>query len=243
MNHHEAKFILRAYRPDGADAGDPVFAPALDAAGRDPALKAWLDHEQATDHAIRDKLRESQPPPGLREAILAGSRASRRPRPWWQNPAWMAVAACIAIVFGLAVRLRPAGPTAQEFAAFALNELTAAEGDHDGGRPELRAIQTRIASLPTPLPGNPSLNGDELRRAGCRVLKFAGHDVLELCFKRNGRWYHLYAIRAGEVSRGVADPHALTLTKGGISATAWKDAHYAYALVTGAGPEALRKLM
>lgn len=243
MNHHEAKFLLRAYRPNTADAGDPVFAQALNAAEHDPILKAWLDREEAMDRAMRAKLRAVQPPAGLREAILAGSRASHRPRSWWKNPIWMAAAACIAIALSLTLRLRPTGPSAHEFAAFALNELATDGSSHDGGRPELGKIQAQIASLQLPLPGNPAVDGDDLRRAGCRVMQFAGHNVFELCFERNGQWYHLYAVRVEDLSRGTADPQSLMMTKGKFSSTAWKDAKFAYALVTGDGPEALRKLI
>ena len=36
MDKEEARFILRCFRPDGADAGNPDFAEAVTAAG-DPA--------------------------------------------------------------------------------------------------------------------------------------------------------------------------------------------------------------
>ena len=34
-----------------------------------------------------------------------------------------------------------------------------------------------------------------LRSTGCRTLNFAGHDVLEVCFQRNGAWFHCYIAR------------------------------------------------
>ncbi|MBC8040705.1 MAG: hypothetical protein H7Y06_09195, partial [Opitutaceae bacterium] len=72
MNTNEAKFILRARRPDGRDDADPRFQEALEQARRDPALAAWMAREQAFDEAVAARLRAVEPPAGLRDAILAG---------------------------------------------------------------------------------------------------------------------------------------------------------------------------
>ena len=42
MTNERAKFVLGAYRPNGADAKDPMFAEALEQAKRDPNLAAWF---------------------------------------------------------------------------------------------------------------------------------------------------------------------------------------------------------
>ena len=243
MNHHEAKFLLRARRPDGSDGKDPVFAEALAEAEKNPALKAWLENEAAFDRALASKLREIQPPPGLRDAILAGSRVSSRKKSSWSRPAWLALAAAIAVLAALALRLKPSGHSAQEFAEYALHELATAHDEHNGHRPELAELQSRFANASLPLPGTVKINPDELRRLGCRTVSFASHEVFEICFKRDGIWYHLYAARVQDFSRGTADPKSLVTTKGHFSATAWKDAEFAYALVTFDGADALRRLI
>jgi len=243
MNHHEAKFLLRAYRPDSGDAGDPVFAGALDAANHDPALQAWLEREQAFDRALGAKLRGIQPPPGLRDAILAGSRASRHRRSRWKIPAWLAAAACIALAFTLFPRTRPIEPSAREFAEFALNELATSGSGHNGHRADLSGLQAHLASASLPLSDNPGVSGDELRDADCRVIKFAGHDVFEVCFQRDGHWYHLYALRIENLAPGAVDARSMLTSRGLFATTAWKDARFAYALVTHDGAEALRKLI
>ena len=103
MNPHDSKFILRARRPGGSDADDPIFAEALAATERDPQLKAWHEREQRTDAALSAKLREIAPPPDLTAAILAGARASV-PRPaWWRRPGWLAAAAAFAVLMSLVV--------------------------------------------------------------------------------------------------------------------------------------------
>ena len=47
MTREQAKEILSMYRAGGADAGDPFFAEALEAANSDPTLKAWLCEQEA----------------------------------------------------------------------------------------------------------------------------------------------------------------------------------------------------
>ena len=126
MNNEQAKFILRAYRPGGRDAADPAFGDALRQAQADPALGAWLAREQSLDGAVASKLRALSPPPELREAILAGSRVSfAAPARGWRLPAWLAVAASIAVLiagagsYGLHVS-RQGRASLDRLAAFAL---------------------------------------------------------------------------------------------------------------------------
>ncbi len=101
MNHDEAKFILRAYRPGGQDTDDPQFAEALAHARRDPELSRWLAEQTALDAAIGSKLNSIPVPADLKATILAGRKVvPMRPLPWWQrslNP-W-AAAAALAVTF------------------------------------------------------------------------------------------------------------------------------------------------
>src|SRR4051812_36323321 len=107
MNNPEAKFILGAYRPDGRDAGDPMFAGALSQAEHEPELHAWFESQRKFDATIAGKLRDVAPPAELREAILAGVRASQPRRHWWTNPAWLAAAAAIVVLAAVTVTVVP----------------------------------------------------------------------------------------------------------------------------------------
>jgi hypothetical protein len=243
MNDNEAKFLLRAFRPDGSDALDPRFADALAQAEKSPALQSWFKREKSFDCAIAGKLREVQPSAGLRDAILAGGRVSQRPQTRRKNFAWLALAASIALTLTVALRLHHTGPSAHDFAEFALTELATASDQHHGGGPEQAAMQARLANSTLPLPGSTTLDPAELRRAGCHTVAFAGHEVFEICFVRDGKMFHLYAARTKDFAAGAAQANALVTTKGRFAATAWKDNEFTYALVTEAGTEALRKLI
>lgn len=246
MNADEAKFLLRARRPGGRDVADPLFAEALAEAERDPKLRAWHEGEERFDAAVAGKLGEIAPPAGLREAILAGANATARSRKvWWRAPGWLTAAAAVAVMLAMAGRFifSERGPQLDELAVLAMQDLAHAHDDHVGHPPELASVQTHLASVATPLRGNLKVDLDELRRSRCRSVRIAGHEVFEVCFQREGVWFHLYATRGGTRARGEAIVRELGAGADRVAVAAWSDAKYSYALVTGAGPAVLRRLL
>jgi hypothetical protein len=77
MDKEEARFILRCFRPDGADAENPDFAEALAWAAKDRELGDWLAHERASDADFATALNAVTIPSSLREEILAGLAVER----------------------------------------------------------------------------------------------------------------------------------------------------------------------
>jgi len=77
MDKEQAKFILRSFRPDGADVNDRDFAEALALAMEDRELGEWLAGERAFDAAFTKALALVELPETLRHDILgclAGER-------------------------------------------------------------------------------------------------------------------------------------------------------------------------
>lgn len=92
MTTREAKEQLLLYRGPTDDV-DPQFQEALASARRDPELAEWLREQAKCYGAIRSKLREMEPPPGLSEKIVR-----RRPIPFpydWSRIAQLAAAIVI----------------------------------------------------------------------------------------------------------------------------------------------------
>lgn len=153
MTIEEAKFILSAYRPNGSDAGLPAFGDALRMAAGDPGLEAWFTRSRAYDEAVARKLRQIVPPPGLREAILAGARASDAQRSRAPGMAWIAglaaAAALVIVVFSMKAPARPETGNAA-LAAFAINDMV---HEKHGGRGEpasalVAELETKGARIP-----------------------------------------------------------------------------------------------
>jgi len=77
MDKEEARFILRCFRPDGADAENPDFAEALAWAAKDRELGEWLARERSSDAGFAEALAAVSIPSSLREEILAGLALER----------------------------------------------------------------------------------------------------------------------------------------------------------------------
>ncbi|MFZ9937660.1 MAG: hypothetical protein ACO3JG_11485, partial [Luteolibacter sp.] len=70
MDKDQAKFILRSFRPDGADADDRDFAAALALALEDRELGEWLADERALDAGFAAALASIAVPEALRREVL-----------------------------------------------------------------------------------------------------------------------------------------------------------------------------
>lgn len=248
MNNDEAKFILGAYRPDGRDAADLTFREALAHAEADPTARTWFERARAVDAALSAKLAALAPPAGLREAILAGARASQpRARPWNEHPALMAAA--IVMLLGIltwSVRLTTAPEVldaADDFTQLAVRDLAEFHGRHVGHPPGLAALQAQLASAAPPLAKPALIDVDQLRRQRCRRVVVAGHEMFEVCFQRDGRWFHLYAAQRGDFAAEALGSTARLTTHGKLVAASWADQENIYTLVTSGPPESLRPLI
>lgn len=243
MNHDEAQFILRTYRSDGRyRSGDPLFADALAAAQRDAGLSEWFAREQALDEVVANKLDAVQPPAGLREAIVVGARASRRPAAWWQQP-WKLAAAIALIAVPLSIALvlsRAPAFGAADLAQFAVDELATGRHQHFE-TPAVTALAQQFAHTVHPMPTDVAIDADLLHRTGCRSIQFAGREIFEICFERTGTRYHLYVARGSRAQSPDAPP--TFVTRGEFAAASWSRAGNLYTLVTHGGVEALRRVL
>jgi hypothetical protein len=244
MNNQEAKFILSAYRPNGADADDAMFGEAIKQARQDPTLAAWFAREQAHDSAVAGKLAQMTPPDGLRAAILAGVRASEAPRPFWRQPIWQLVGAAAAILLVFSSVFGTKRAAANDLVAFALKDTAFAQ--HDGHGESVKALQAVLGNSATRLQNGLALNFSELRQTGCRTLNLNGQEVFEVCFNRGGQWFHLYALHSPSPVNGTRSGMALTVQqKDKFSCASWTDAAtgYRYAVVGEGKADAVQNLL
>ena len=246
MNNSEAKFILNAYRPGGRDADDATFGAALAQARNDPALGAWLVREQAHGAAVAAKLRVVAPPAGLREAILTGARmsggATASRRTWWKQPAWLALAASVAVLLSAAAwwRLVPVGGgSLEEFAVnFVDHGFTLTKHSAD-----VAVLKTWLGEQHRPLPEALPAKFAELRALGCRALDFQGREVSLVCFERGGKEFHVFVARREDLPNAPAEPAPRLIDRGKLVAATWTDAKNRYVVVSDAGMDAMKRLL
>ena len=246
MNNEEAKFILQGYRPNGADAGDATFCAAVEQAKLDPMLGEWFAKQQAFDAAVSAKLAQITAPAELRAAILAGGRvtaagASQR-RAWWNHPVWMGAAASVAVLLAAGLVLWPKQASAFDDFALADTRLSATHG-HDSHGEASNALRLMLGQPTTKLGQRLPVNFATLRDTGCRHVSYRGRDVLEICFKRNGEWFHCYIGRAvdfPDIERGAAP---VVVDKGNGAVASWADAEHAVVVVSKTGRKSLEALL
>lgn len=98
MDKEQARFILRSFRPDGADVDDRDFAEALALATADRELGEWLAAERAFDAEFATALASIELPDKLRDGILQSLAASREDFPEAEGPADIAMIGALASI-------------------------------------------------------------------------------------------------------------------------------------------------
>ena len=243
MTNQEAKFTLGAYRAGGQDAGDPVFAEALEQAKRDPALGAWLAKEQAHDAIVTAKLREVAPPPGLRAAILAGAQAGSTRQAWWKQPVWLAAAAAVALLLAVGGTFLPGGRASGE-PATRLGEPVLADlnvAGHAGHETATGELKAWLEALGEKLAVSSGLNFAQMKAKGCRTLTLGGRELAELCFERNGLVFHLYTMPRTALPELTLGVKPTFVAQAGKAAAVWSDDTLHYVLAIGAGLDAIKR--
>lgn len=246
MNNEEAKFILHAYRANGADAADPMFAAALEQTRRDPELGEWFRRLQDFDRSIAAKLRAVTPPADLRGAILAGTSASAPPVrvQWWRRSPLLAMAASVALL--LAVGGSVFWTTTRASAASELPEFAAdyiAGGfflaEHSANVSDLRAwLAKQDAPLPVELPAG----FKQLRGLGCKTIEYRGKNISLLCFGE-GKEYHLFVAKRADFPTLPAHEVPQFSSRKGLAAATWADADHHFVVVTDDTMKALKQCL
>jgi hypothetical protein len=193
---------------------------------------------------VTARLREVAPPAGLRDAILAGARMQRKTS-WWRGPNTLAMAAGVALILGIAA-LWSAGrarPGAESLALGSMAEWE--EPTHHplvlGGSGALREL---LAAPGLRLTAGLPLDFDRLKAGGCRPIRIAGREVLEVCFIREGLGeLHLYIARRADFGGDALDAEPMFRERGTLASVTWTDARHAYVLVSDGGPASLRAVL
>jgi hypothetical protein len=194
-----ARFLLNAYRSNGADAQDPVFRDALEQAARDPELGAWFTEQRAFDSIIAEKLSRIEPPATLRSAILAGIKNHPSVRRFSIRPL-LALAAMIVlsgiILVPMLTGLYSGSDSIDRYrkanlamlAAVPAPKLDLLTASFSSTQEYLEEMQAPcIHSLPASLLALPT--------AGCKTLHWHSHTLSLTCFRLpSGELLHIFVI-------------------------------------------------
>ncbi len=199
ITNESAKFVLNAYRPNGADAQDPVFRDALEQAARDPELAAWFKEQRTFDSLIAGKLAEFEPPAGLYATILAGI-SSRSPMRRFNFKPLLALAAILVLSGTILVPrlMENSSPSRlmEQYQTANLEMLSSAPAPTlDLVTAEFSRTKEYLAEMKAPFA--PSLPGSlqDLPTAGCKTLRWRGQSLSLTCFRLpSGELLHVFVI-------------------------------------------------
>ncbi len=245
MNREEAQFILGAYRPNSEDAHDPQFQEALTLARQDPLLGQWFAEQQALDRAFAAKLR-SRPIPSDLKARLLLARATGVCAPRWRQPAWIAAAACLALLFALAGSLLLRRGQATDFTEFrtAMANASLDMSDHyDVFGLDKAGLQRWLSeNRGDPDFILPSRLADAAVSA-CKVFEWRQSHVTMLCFKIDGEHVDVFVINASDLPSFASGKSPAFFADSGLTTAAWRREGKVYLLAAAMPTPEIQKLL
>lgn len=184
MTSAEARQILLLYRPGSGDDRDPQFAEALELAGHDPELARWFEQHGAFQVAVRARFRQIEVPADLPDRILA-ARKIIRPPVWWRRPAWVAAAAAMVLLIGLAAFwVQPRTP--DRFANFQTRMVGTVLREYrmDLVTDDMAQVRQFMARQGAPADYEVTKGLAQLQLTGCGLLRWRSNPVAMVCFDR-----------------------------------------------------------
>ena len=211
ITNERAKFLLSAYRYNGADAQDPMFREALEQATRDPDLAAWFAKERSFDALIAEKLNSVQPPASLKPAILSGLYSAPSKHRSMFN--WLPALAAVLVLSGILLSVMRQGseadrPSLSQYQSAALAVLSG------GTAPELDLLtsdlsrsQEYLSEKAAPRAPEMPVAFRELQTVGCKAVNWNGKMMSLTCFSLpGGELLHLFVIDAKALSKITFQP-------------------------------------
>jgi hypothetical protein len=212
VTREEAKQILMLYRPGTADADEPDLQQAMDMARADADLGAWFEQHRAFNQTIRSQLRGIQAPPHIKAAILAHRKIVPLPRPWWQQPGWVAAAACLALLC-LAVGFSSWLPLSQRLSNFQHRMVGSAlrEYSMDLVTRDQAELRRFIAGKGAPADYELPQGLEKLKLSGGGMLHWRTNPVTMVCLERpNKKMLYLFVLKRGALKDPPPDSPQLT---------------------------------
>ena len=254
----DPRLFLGARRPNGQDDADPAIAKALDQCKSDPQLTTWADCEKRQDAELCKKLRAVEPPPGLRDRILAGAQVKRSGwRSWFERRLWpsfgkselVAVAAIVLVIVSAAL-FRTSNPGVeslnwQEAAAIEVAKIEAdgSTGPLDHVVNDLPQIRSWLAEQTCPSPASLPPQVRKLPIFGCAKRAWRGQPLSIVCFDfGNGREVHLVTIDRKNLPAPPPEHAPVFAELRGYETASWSEGSVAMMLIGKVGRSELDAL-
>ena len=194
MNSEEAKSILKVYRSGGQDAGNPLFAAALEQAKNDPKLARWLAEQHSFDAAVISAVKSIPVPRDLKASLLPERKIT--PLPLWHGwPVRLAAAAAVIALAAVSIFWLKKG--SHDFNDYR-TEIVEASWDNS---PHLEYSSATLKDAQQWFV-HQQAHGDfvlpaglgEFQAYGCRVLEWHDQKVSFVCLLDGMKHLHLFVV-------------------------------------------------
>lgn len=244
MNNLEAKLILRAYRPNGEDASDPLFKEALEQVDRNPELKEWFAKEIALEAGVQSRLEEAVRIPRNLKANLLALEKIDQSVPWWMRPIKLTAMGTLAALLLLMVMfmVSPRQNSVESFRR-AMTQYASQRTEHVTYEPRnLPKIEEWLQNQGLLSNINLPQGLKDVGAQGCRVVEWKGCKVVMICFvSRAGEGQHLDLFvmnNSGDAIIPKSETPAFA-TENGVTTAYWSKGGKTY-LLASRDPASLR---
>ena len=230
---HYLRRTARAF-PEHADESSTVPVPGETKARWKEALRTEPPLAESTVPERDQMIGRKQP----------SARASTIRRGNWNVFALAAAAAMLLVVFlfGWAKSTRP-GATLADYRDEMVS-FVKVEPNLEMRSSQLPAVMDWLAKSRAPARFAIPENVRNMELAGCRVLRFHGHDVTLVCFHRdNGRLLHLFVMDRAALPRLPARERAQFSQQGEWMTAAWAEGDHAYLMTVQGDQTLLERLL
>lgn len=231
MDDREVRSILSVHRTGESDAR---LREAERRAGADPVLADWWTEEQETDRAIASKLQEMDVPSMLKARLLSQENPPLMRQTAWRRRILLAAAAIVALAVMFGSWRGPFQP-AISFADYRDEMVSFVKVDPalELRSNELSHVRDYLAKSGAPSQFQIPKQLREMQPIGCRSLRFRGHDVSLVCFRRGeGKLLHLFVVNRAAVPNLRASAEPQFSPEGEWMTAAWIEGDQAYLVTT-----------
>ncbi len=233
MDNREARSILSLHRLGEPALDEARLQEALRKTETDPELAQWWSAEQELDRIIAAKLATTPVPHGLKARITSGAPMRAQViRPTWSR-VLLAAAASIILMGVLFSSWRGPFQPAVSLADYRdeMVSFIKVPPNLELESSDLTRLQNFLAKTDAPARFAVPKNLQAYEPAGCRVLRFRGHDVSLVCFKiGRGQLAHLFVADVKSVpTAGRAAAPVFAAEEDWMTAT-WTEDGHAYLL-------------
>ena len=114
---------------------------------------------------------------------------------------------------------------------------------HGGHGAESKELIAALSQASVHFSRGLSVDFAKLEQGGCRTLNFDGRPVLEVCFPRNGKWYHCYIVRCRDFPALRANESPKYAAGEKMNAVTWADGVHRFVVAGQSDRTALAQLL